>query len=360
MTKYVVIAVAALTALSTSSARAQSMSPTYAGTYGLSDLGSVPGLPPPYGGLTLKYNDTNTLLIGGAANTGAGAIYEIQVVRGAGDHIIGFSGTVTLHAIAEYNDGGVVYGPGNVLFLARWPVNGLGQVLPGSAVTDKIIDMSAFGMEGSLSALNFIPAGFPGAGRVKMVTWAGGQWNDVVLAPDGMGMQDVVSVTEVPASRLPGGPEGFVFVEAGRPLFPSPAMLVSEYSAGNVAAYDMDTNGDPIVASRRDFVVGLGGAEGAFIDPLTGDFLFSTFGGGDRVVVVRGFTNACTTCRGDVNADTRIDGADVRNFVQCLLLAVPPTGLCHCADVDIDNDVDTDDAVLLVAKLLNDADTACP
>ena len=33
----------------------------------------------------------------------------------------------------------------------------------------------------------------------------------------------------------------------------------------------------------------MGGADGAFIDPLTGDFLFSTFGGGDRVIVVRGF-----------------------------------------------------------------------
>ena len=34
---------------------------------------------------------------------------------------------------------------------------------------------------------------------------------------------------------------------------------------------------------------GLEGAEGAVIDPITGDFLFSTFGGGDRVVVVSGF-----------------------------------------------------------------------
>ena len=48
--------------------------------------------------------------------------------------------------------------------------------------------------------------------------------------------------------------------------------------------------GDPVVASRRRFVYGLDGAEGASIDPVSGDFLFSTFGTGtDRVVVVRGF-----------------------------------------------------------------------
>jgi len=29
---------------------------------------------------------------------------------------------------------------------------------------------------------------------------------------------------------------------------------------------------------------------GAIVDPLTGDFLFSTFGGGDHVIAVQGFT----------------------------------------------------------------------
>ena len=64
---------------------------------------------------------------------------------------------------------------------------------------------------------------------------------------------------------------------------------MSEYGAGNVAAYEVDANGDPVVASRRTFIGGLSGAEGAFLDPVTGEFLFSTFGGEGRVVVVRGF-----------------------------------------------------------------------
>ena len=68
-------------------------------------------------------------------------------------------------------------------------------------------------------------------------------------------------------------------------------MLVSEFSAGNVVAYDLDADGNPLVATRRELVTGLDGAEGAAIDPLTGDFLFSTFGAAvDRVVVLRGFT----------------------------------------------------------------------
>jgi hypothetical protein len=66
-------------------------------------------------------------------------------------------------------------------------------------------------------------------------------------------------------------------------------MLVSEYQAGQVAAYAVNANGDPIISSRRTFITDLSGADGAYIDPVTGDFLFSTFGSGDRVIVVRGF-----------------------------------------------------------------------
>ena len=64
---------------------------------------------------------------------------------------------------------------------------------------------------------------------------------------------------------------------------------MSEWSAGNLAAYDADADGDPVLASRRDFVVGLTGAEGAFLDPYSGDFLFTTFGGGNRLIAIRGF-----------------------------------------------------------------------
>src|SRR5262249_6214170 len=79
------------------------------------------------------------------------------------------------------------------------------------------------------------------------------------------------------------------------PQFGADSILVSEYSNGKIAAYTIDGNGDPNAASRRDFMTGLSGAEGAVVDPLTGDFLFSTFGGGDRVIVVRGFVAPTTT-----------------------------------------------------------------
>jgi hypothetical protein len=72
--------------------------------------------------------------------------------------------------------------------------------------------------------------------------------------PDGAGTYDVVNLQAVPGAVLSGGPEGIVYVPSGSPRFDRPSLLVSEYSAGNVAAYEVDGNGDPVVASRRTFI----------------------------------------------------------------------------------------------------------
>ena len=119
-----------------------------------------------------------------------------------------------------------------------------------------------------------------------------GQFYDVILAADGSGTYDLTSAAL--QTTLPGGPEGFIYVPLGSSLFTSQSMLVSEYSAGNVASYTIDGNGNPILASRQDFITGLTGAEGAAIDPLTGDFFFSTFGGGSQVIEVQGFVAPTT------------------------------------------------------------------
>ncbi|MBI4430638.1 MAG: PEP-CTERM sorting domain-containing protein [Candidatus Omnitrophica bacterium] len=259
----------------------------FAADYEFTDLGSVPSLPPSYGGLTLLQGDPNTLLIGGSANAAPGALYTVGVTRGADNHISGFSGVATFFAAAPFNDGGVVFGPSGVLFASQWPVNKLGQYLPGSVAPDKVIDLVPLGVASSHAAINFVPAGFSGAGQMKLVSWSGGQFYTAEFSPDGAGTFDITSVTH--ETTLPGGPEGFVYIAAGNAGFPVDSLLLSEWSAGKVGAYEIDADGNPIPASRREFLSELSGAEGAFIDPLTGDFLFSTFGGGDRVVVVRGF-----------------------------------------------------------------------
>jgi len=115
---------------------------SFAFDYSCVDLGTVPGVPFGWGGLTLKYDDPNTLLMGGHANQANGRIYQIGVTRDADGHITGFTGVATVYptanaTIGQNNDGGVVFGPENVLFVTRFPNNQLEQSKPGSTDPDR-------------------------------------------------------------------------------------------------------------------------------------------------------------------------------------------------------------------------------
>jgi hypothetical protein len=277
----------AVYAVAPASSLGQTIEAPYDDDYSFADIGGPAGVPGPLGGLTVMAGDANTLLIGGAANTEDGAIYSIDVTRDGDGHITGFTGAASLVSDAPFIDGGLAYGPGGVLFFTQYPSNGVGQLEPGSSTPDRLIDLFALGVEGSVGALQFVPTGFPGAGSLKLATFDTNNWYDAAVSPDGSGTYDITGVTET--ADVSGGPEGIVYIAAGSPEFADDSMLVSQYSANKVVAYEIDADGDPVVASAQDFMTDLSGAEGATIDPVTGDFLFSTFGGGDRVIVVQGF-----------------------------------------------------------------------
>ena len=278
-------AVLSLIAIGTS--QAQVIQAPYDADYTLTDLGQVSGVPSYYGGIAFLHSDSNTLLIGGGANDSDGKLYAIQVIRDSGDHITGFTGVATVYADAPYNDGGLAYGPGNVLFYARYsPDPGeIGQIKPGSVITDKVNVLTASFPGG----LNFPPPGYPGEGKLKIADYSGEDWYSADIAPDGSGTFNIVNMV-LRVSDFADGPEGFVYVPIGSPQFPNYSILLSDYGSDEVVTYQVDANGDPVAASRALFVSGLSGAEGAVIDPVTGDFLFSTYGGGDRVIAVQGFT----------------------------------------------------------------------
>lgn len=263
--------------------------PPFDDNYTCIDLGVLPDVPTEWGGLIVDRDDPGILLAGGDANTLEGTLYAVGVARDSECHLLGYTGApTTARAAAEYNDGGLSYHPGDAtLFLARWPVNELGQLEPGAVATSKVIDLEALGVVSSPGGVTFVPPGFAAEGQLKAVSWPGGEWYTLALAPDGMGTYDVTSATM--NTKIVGGPEAFVYVSDENPEFAVDGFLVAEWSAGNIAAYDADAQGNPIPATRRDFIVGLDGAESAYIDPLSGDFLFATFSGSERLVVIRGF-----------------------------------------------------------------------
>lgn len=254
----------------------------FAGAYNCNNLGTPTGVSGLLGGVAFLNN--NTLLVGGNANSSNGYIASIGVTRDAGNHIIGFSAPSAVYAQAPNIDGGLAFGPGGVLFATGYPTNTLMQFKPGSNTPDKSTNL--VGVTSSVGSLQFVPAGFGGAGKMKIVSYSSGEFYDAVLTPDGNG---TFNITATKVANISGGPEGMVYVGGANNGFGVNSLLVSEYAAGTVSTYESDANGNPIVASRRVFLSGLSGAEGALIDPLTGDFIFSTFGSGNNIFVVSGF-----------------------------------------------------------------------
>src|SRR5262249_36590795 len=152
---------------------------------------TVAGLPGHAGGLTFVPGDPSTLLIGGNADSPVAGVYSFKVTRDASKHVTGFTGTPTLYSSAvgigtAGIDGGLGFGPGGVLFYTSYPDNSLGEIKPASTLPttpDRQIALTPLGISGgSVGTLAFVPAGFPGAGHLKIAQFGGyGNWYDVVL-----------------------------------------------------------------------------------------------------------------------------------------------------------------------------------
>src|SRR4051794_419991 len=182
------------------------IAPAFSGSYTLSDLGSASGVATPYGGIVFKAGDPNTILLGSSANDSGGAIDSIGVSPDAGHHITGFTGTAALFATPPNIDGGLAYGPGGGLFYTAYPINTIGEIKPGSAVPNKLVDPTPLGIASSVGTLAFVPPGFPGAGDFKIASYSGGGFYDATLSPDGSGTFNISSAT---LNTTPGGgPEG--------------------------------------------------------------------------------------------------------------------------------------------------------
>lgn len=271
---------------------AQVLAAPFDKVYSVHVLGSPTSLPTNYGGVTFKIGDPNAIYIGGAANSAGAAVYRVPVTRDSKKHITGFSGPAVKFAATPNVDGGVQFGPGGVLFFTRYRTHALGMVKPNSTSMDKSVTLARDGFAGSVGSLSFVPAGYPQAGSLKLAAFNSGMIATATLRADASGTYDVATLKVGPT--VTGGPEGIFYVQPGSPLIRDfSSMMICEYNAGTVALYTIDAKGDPVPATRKPFLTGLSGAEGAAIDPITGDFVFSTFGGGNRVIAVRGFALPC-------------------------------------------------------------------
>ncbi len=268
----------------------------FAGLYSVYVLGPVPGVPSPLGGIVLKAGDPDTLLVAGASERPDGAIYEIRVSRDACGHIVGFAGTATRAISAPYVDANLVYGPDDLLVYTEWPQFQLGQLSRGAITPTRETDLRTLGIapapDQGPGGIGFVPSGLASAGTLRLVTWPEGHWYQVGATLSG-GLYTIDSLTET--ARLANNPGGFAYVPAGSPGFAAQSLIVAEWRQSDrtldrVAVYETDAAGDPVTATRREFFSRFPRPWGAYFEPVTGDYLFLTWGDGDdRVYVVQGF-----------------------------------------------------------------------
>lgn len=277
-------------------AGAQQLTPAFAPYYTVTDLGRAPGLLGSGGGLS--FLNENTLLISDYTSQMFGSIHSIGVTRDpVTQHITGFDGSATLYANAPYLEN-LTVGPGGILFYTLYNLGegdgsgGVGQIKPGNTDFDKLTSYPSMGIVGSDAdpstrhqggGLQFVPDGFPGAGQLKISSYYPGVWHTVPYTSDGNGTYNLGPATG--SIELGIRSEGFVYISGQNPGFEADSVLVSSYGHGTILAFEIDSNGDPILSTRRDFLT-LSDAMGATRDPVTGDMLFSSYGSQNRIVVV--------------------------------------------------------------------------
>lgn len=266
------------------------IAPAFADLYTTYDLGPVPGIPPEarLGGCIISIDDPNTMLIAGYSEATNGQLYKIGVERGNCDHIVAFSGQATSIANTPYIDANLLYVASGLLFYSEWPVNNLSQLLPGQNAPARTTNLTQLGVANSIGGIGFVPPGFDDPGGLRLLSWSGGQWYHLARQPDGELF--TVSAPQQTAT-LPNGPGGFAYVPKGSPGLEVDHVIVSEWSANTVGVYEVDAQGDPQVATRKDFYTTFPRPWGAYFEPVTGDFIFLTWAGGtvDRVYITQGF-----------------------------------------------------------------------
>jgi hypothetical protein len=273
------------------------LAPPFDMFYTAYDLGPVPGVPDPLGGTAILAASPGTLLVAGGSESDTGAIYSIGVARDQCGHITGFTGTATVAATTPFVDANLVYATHDLLY-SEWPEYTMSQLAGTATAPSRSTDLRPLGMsvadgDQGPGGMGLVPPSLVAANELRLVTWPGGRWYHATTAPDAGGLLAVSAVTQT--VTVPNEPGGFAYVPAGSPGFTNQSVIVAEWRSADptldrVAVYEVDANGDPMVATRQEFFHTFPRPWGAYFEPLTGDYLFLSWGAGvDHVYIVQGF-----------------------------------------------------------------------
>lgn len=260
----------------------------YAPDYRAYVLGPVPGIPAGafLSGAAIRDADPDTLVIAGDAEKPGAKLYEIGVEREPCGHIIGFVGQAKGVAMTPHISD-LLFVSGGLLFYTEWPKNHIAQLLPGAVMPSQRTDLGPLGIGVSAGGFGMVPPGFADAGALRVLTWETGDWYHLDRTANGelFKLGNVLKTTKVVANS-----GGLAYVPEGSPGFDAPHLMLSESKAGKLAVYQVDDAGDPLPATRAEFLSQLPFVYSAYFEPVTGDLLVSTIEAPqDKVYIIQGF-----------------------------------------------------------------------
>ena len=308
----VAIGLLGLLRLLSQAAQAQTLAPEFGGRYQVVNQGPVPQSDP----FVFVAGTSERILMAPGSGTEE-AIREYGLLRDLAGKITGFATPprqiATAHPLSEADRvGWLSYGPGEVLlFRGGFDTPTLGQLKPGSTSPDVRTKLADLGVDrccyGGYGQTKIVPAGFPGAGRLKST--AGSFWYDstATLKGDGtLALGPLESPVELSDGFLG---QNFVFVAPGLPGVTKASLLIS-FSDSRLYLFELDSHGDPVPATKRVFMENV--TELGDTDPRTGDFLMFTGDPQSLVVVSPGQGIPPVIHLGEpaagtgVNTDTRV------------------------------------------------------
>jgi hypothetical protein len=119
---------------------------------------------------------------------------------------------------------------------------------------------------------------------MRAIDGQGNTWYHVGYAQAPQGF----TVAMMPVSSFTNGSGGLAYVPAGSPDFPQASLLVSDLSQDSVRAFEVDSDGDPVMGKDRVFLSMIMEPLGTYFEEQTGDFLFAA-DKGSRLYIVEGF-----------------------------------------------------------------------
>jgi len=221
-----------------------------------------------YGGMALDTTGRLLLAVNDYNNTTAQPIFALTVSRDASGRIIsvGLPSPADPYAVVPTGTpgglgvgGGLIYNSDGSLL---YDTDAKGSIRTYSSAGSTVAHEDIFASQ-TMGGLQYVPAGFPGAGLLKASAYSGstGAWYTI--------LSNTTTSTAGPTA------DAFVYAPADGLAVHANSVLVADFQTASLKLYGLDAQGNPIPDSWVTWYSGIPPNSGVVYDPRGHEYLFT-------------------------------------------------------------------------------------